>query len=95
MQYASAVQVILCVNKSLILFQNPVLSSENIRLRGMRTPSKASTKRPSMKAMPRMDRRKRTANGNPTIRTDSPSDRDTPTTAHVKNTMPMARERRR
>src|SRR3990172_870708 len=52
--------------------------------RGMRTPSKASTMRPSSNASPCTESRKRIAKGNPMIKIKNERDSDNPVTAQVK-----------
>ncbi|MOA59775.1 hypothetical protein D3C78_1844720 [compost metagenome] len=58
--------------------------------RGMRSPSSASTSRPSSNASPRTEPKNSTVNGTPMIRISRPSDSDRPVTTQVKKKMPVA-----
>ena len=82
-------QMCLSVTKSLSRSSNFKPFSKNKGRRGMRTPSNASTRRPSIKDNPRTDKRKMTANGKPNMKIKKLTDSDTPVTAQVKYKIPV------
>ena len=77
---------------SLGLFIQLLPSGSRLGRRGMRTSSRASTRRPSTSASIRTEPRKARVKGMPMMRTKRLKERLRPVTAQVKKKMPVARD---